>query len=169
MGMSAVANREGTEDAQDPVVRRGESTSIVAGARNHRNRLALPSRQTQSDLRPRRIWFLRPQLTALRGNGAGTDVGIWWEYGNRTRFARRQRPFVDENLQTLQRCRHPLIARSVESSRTVVTSIGPITTAALQEHGVEPDLHPGHPKIGLLLAEVARRQATELIERKRYR
>ena len=29
--------------------------SVIAGARNHRDRLGLPSRQTQSDLRPRRI------------------------------------------------------------------------------------------------------------------
>src|SRR6266852_3246353 len=49
---------------------------------------------------------------------------------------------------------------------TVVASIGPITTAALQEHGVEPDLHPEHPKMGHLVAEVARR-AAELLERKR--
>src|SRR6266571_171155 len=35
--------------------------------------------------------------------------------------------------------------REVFRGRTVVASIGPITTAALQEHGVEPDLHPEHP------------------------
>jgi uroporphyrinogen-III synthase len=50
--------------------------------------------------------------------------------------------------------------------RTVVGSIGPITTAALQQHGVEPDLQPEHPKIGHLVAEIAR-QATALLERKR--
>jgi len=49
---------------------------------------------------------------------------------------------------------------------TVVASIGPITTAALQEHGVDPDLHPEHPKMGQLVGEVAR-QAAELLERKR--
>jgi hypothetical protein len=35
-----------------------------------------------------------------------------------------------------------------------------------KEHGVEPDLHPEHPKMGHLVAEVARR-AAELLERKR--
>ena len=50
----------------------------------------------------------------------------------------------------------------------VVASIGPITTAALQEHGVEPDLHPEHPKMGHLVAEVAR-QAAALLEGKRRR
>jgi uroporphyrinogen-III synthase len=56
--------------------------------------------------------------------------------------------------------------REAFRGRTVVASIGPIMTAALQEHGVEPDVHPEHPKIGHLVAEVAR-QATELLERKR--
>jgi uroporphyrinogen-III synthase len=48
----------------------------------------------------------------------------------------------------------------------VVGSIGPITTSALRQHGVEPDLQPEHPKIGHLVAEIAR-QATELLARKR--
>jgi uroporphyrinogen-III synthase len=56
--------------------------------------------------------------------------------------------------------------REMFRARTVVASIGPITTAALQDHGVEPDLHPEHPKMGHLVAEVARR-AAELLERKR--
>jgi len=56
--------------------------------------------------------------------------------------------------------------REAFRGRTIVASIGPITTAALQEHGVEPDLHPEHPKIGHLVAEAAR-QATDLLERKR--
>ncbi len=45
---------------------------------------------------------------------------------------------------------------------TLVASIGPITTAALQEHGVEPDLHPERPKMGYLVVEVARRAADVL-------
>ncbi len=56
--------------------------------------------------------------------------------------------------------------REAFRGRTVVASIGPITTATLQEHAVEPDLHPGHPKMGHLVAEVAR-QAADLLERKR--
>ncbi len=50
--------------------------------------------------------------------------------------------------------------------RMIVASIGPITSAALQEHGVEPDLYPAHPRMGHLVAEVARR-AAELLECKR--
>jgi uroporphyrinogen-III synthase len=42
----------------------------------------------------------------------------------------------------------------------VVVSIGPITTEALQGHGIQPDLHPEHPKVGHLLIAVAREAAT---------
>jgi uroporphyrinogen-III synthase len=56
--------------------------------------------------------------------------------------------------------------RDALRSRTVVVSIGPITTEALQGHGVEPDLHPEHPKMGHLLVVVAR-QAGDLLRRKR--
>jgi uroporphyrinogen-III synthase len=56
--------------------------------------------------------------------------------------------------------------REALRKRTVVGSIGPITTAALQHHGVEPDLQPEHPRIGHLVAEIAR-QATVLLEGKR--
>jgi uroporphyrinogen-III synthase len=55
--------------------------------------------------------------------------------------------------------------RGAFRGRVVVASIGPITTAALLEHGVEPDLRPEHPKMGHLVAEVAR-QAVDLLERK---
>lgn len=50
--------------------------------------------------------------------------------------------------------------------RTVVASIGPITTEGLETHGVEPDLYPDHPKMGHLVAAVAKR-ATDLLRRKR--
>ena len=50
--------------------------------------------------------------------------------------------------------------------RTVVVSIGPITTNALEGHGVKPDLHPEHPKMGHLMAAIAR-QAADLLRRKR--
>jgi uroporphyrinogen-III synthase len=56
--------------------------------------------------------------------------------------------------------------REALRGRMVVGSIGPITTSALRQHGVEPDLQPEHPKIGHLVAEIAR-QATELLARKR--
>jgi len=49
---------------------------------------------------------------------------------------------------------------------TVVASIGPITTEALRAHGVEPDLHPAHPKMGHLVAAVVE-QAADLVRRKR--
>jgi len=39
----------------------------------------------------------------------------------------------------------------------VVGSIGPTTSEALEEAGIEPDLEPTHPKMGLLVQETAQR------------
>ena len=39
-------------------------------------------------------------------------------------------------------------------------------TEALQGHGIQPDLHPEHPKMGHLLIAVAR-EADNLLRRKR--
>ena len=36
-------------------------------------------------------------------------------------------------------------------SHIVVASVGPIMTAALREHGIEPDIEPGCPKMAVLL------------------
>ena len=51
-------------------------------------------------------------------------------------------------------------------STVVVASIGPITSAALQERGIEPDVHPARPKMGYLVADVAR-HARDVLKRKR--
>ncbi len=56
--------------------------------------------------------------------------------------------------------------REALRSRTVTASIGPISTKALRTHGIEPDLQPEHPKMGHLVAALAR-QAAELLQRKR--
>ncbi len=39
----------------------------------------------------------------------------------------------------------------------LIASIGPVCSEALREHGVSPDLEPGHPKMGQLVGDVARR------------
>jgi uroporphyrinogen-III synthase len=56
--------------------------------------------------------------------------------------------------------------RAALRERTIVASIGPVTSEALEAHGLQPDVHPEHPKMGHLVAEVARR-ATEVLRRKR--
>lgn len=43
--------------------------------------------------------------------------------------------------------------------KTVVASIGPTTTEALEEYGIRPDLEPTHPKMGFLVQETAQRAA----------
>jgi uroporphyrinogen-III synthase len=50
--------------------------------------------------------------------------------------------------------------------RMVIASIGPTTTEALEEFGIQPDIVPSHPKMGFLVKETAE-QAGALLERKR--
>ncbi len=52
--------------------------------------------------------------------------------------------------------------------RVLIASIGPTTSEALREHGLEPDLEPSHPKMGYLVLETARR-AAEILAQKRAR
>jgi uroporphyrinogen-III synthase len=48
----------------------------------------------------------------------------------------------------------------------VVASIGPTTTAALEEYAITPDLQPSHPKMGFLVKETAE-NAPAILARKR--
>lgn len=48
----------------------------------------------------------------------------------------------------------------------VVASIGPTTTEALHEYGVQPDFEPSHPKMGFLVNEAAQ-SAGKLVEEKK--
>lgn len=50
--------------------------------------------------------------------------------------------------------------------RTVIASIGPATTEALEEIGVHRDIEPTHPKMGFLVAETAQ-QAERILSSKR--
>jgi len=50
--------------------------------------------------------------------------------------------------------------------RGVIASIGPTTSDGLREHGIEADMEPSHPKMGLLVREAAER-AGELLRPKR--
>jgi len=49
--------------------------------------------------------------------------------------------------------------------RMAIASIGPSTTEALEEFGLEPDITPSHPKMGILVKETAE-QAAAILERK---
>lgn len=51
-------------------------------------------------------------------------------------------------------------------SKTVIASIGPSTTEALEEFGLRPHLEPSHPKMGFLVLEAAQKSAA-ILGRKR--
>jgi uroporphyrinogen-III synthase len=52
--------------------------------------------------------------------------------------------------------------------RTVIASIGPIATQALESYGLAADVLPTHPKMGLLVFEAAQ-QMSDLLRQKRSR
>jgi uroporphyrinogen-III synthase len=51
-------------------------------------------------------------------------------------------------------------------ARTLVVSIGPVCSEALDRFGLKPDFEPDHPKMGFLIGELAQR-GRELLEKKR--
>ena len=61
----------------------------------------------------------------------------------------------------------PAVRRALAND-LVVASVGPITSEALERHGIGTDITPGHPKLGHLILAVARR-ARGLVNDKRER
>jgi uroporphyrinogen-III synthase len=51
-------------------------------------------------------------------------------------------------------------------NRSMIASIGPLTSQTLREHGIAVDLEPTHPKMGFLVKEAAE-QSAGLLSRKR--
>jgi uroporphyrinogen-III synthase len=50
---------------------------------------------------------------------------------------------------------------SAALERSFIASIGPDCTEALQSHGINPDLQPSHPKMGILVREAAQAYAAQ--------
>lgn len=53
-------------------------------------------------------------------------------------------------------------------ARTLIGSIGPVTSEALREHGIQPDFEPTHPKMGFLVNEAAERGAGLLAKKRSH-
>lgn len=53
-------------------------------------------------------------------------------------------------------------------ARTLIASIGPVTSEALREHGIQPDFEPTHPKMGFLVNEAAERGAGLLAKKRSH-
>ena len=54
-------------------------------------------------------------------------------------------------------------------SHTVVASVGPIMTAALREHGIEPDIEPDYPKMAALVRAAAEQSNAALLRKRQPR
>ena len=61
----------------------------------------------------------------------------------------------------------PAVRRALACD-VVIASVGPMTSEALERHGITTDIMPGHPKLGHLVLAVARR-ARGLVQDKRER
>ena len=57
----------------------------------------------------------------------------------------------------------------VMKSHTVVASVGPIMTAALREHGIEPDIEPDYPKMAALIRAAAEQSQAALLRKRQPR
>lgn len=55
---------------------------------------------------------------------------------------------------------HADALRDALAGRVIIGSVGPVTSEALREHGIEPDIEPEHPKMGPLVAATAARWRT---------
>ena len=56
--------------------------------------------------------------------------------------------------------------RRALNNEIVVASVGPVTSEALERHGIATDITPGHPKLGHLILAVARRARILVIEKR---
>jgi uroporphyrinogen-III synthase len=54
-------------------------------------------------------------------------------------------------------------------SQVVVASVGPIMTAALREHGIEPDIEPDYPKMAALVRAAAEQSRAALLRKRSLR
>lgn len=59
----------------------------------------------------------------------------------------------------------PAVRRALNHD-IVVAAVGPMTSEALERHGIATDITPGHPKLGHLILAVARRARTIVSEKR---
>lgn len=146
-------------DAQAPV--RGQRVAVQEyGASNEPFLQALRERGADVSRVPVYRWALpddlRPLQEAIQAIVNGMiDVAL---FTNATQVdhlhqVATERGVADRLTQALQ--------------RIVVGSIGPISSEALRRYGDPVDLEPSHPKMGILVAEMAARAAARLHEKRR--
>ncbi len=73
---------------------------------------------------------------------------------------------IDHLLQVAQEIGMAPSVRRALNNEIVIASVGPITSEALERHGITPDIVPGHPKLGHLILAVARRARALVVEKR---
>jgi uroporphyrinogen-III synthase len=74
---------------------------------------------------------------------------------------------IEHMLEVSQRMQLREALMSALQSRVLVASIGPLTTAALAEKGIEVDIEPEHPKMGHLVKVLVERGVSSLASKRR--
>jgi len=75
---------------------------------------------------------------------------------------------IDHLLWVAQEIGMAAAVRRALNRDIVVASVGPVTSEALERHGIATDITPGHPKLGHLILAVARRARGLLSEKREY-
>lgn len=123
---------------------------LMAGLRD-RGAIVTPVRVYQWDL-PEDTAALREAVKRIAGNLA--DVAVF------TTSIQIDHVFRIASELRLDQAVHQAL------QRMVIASIGPTTSEALEDYGVQADLTPSHPKMGFLVKESAE-QASAILARKR--
>ena len=140
---------------------RGERRIAVQEYGKSNSELLAGLRELGAEITPVRVyqWDLpadiRPLFEAIRRMVAGeADVAI---FTTSIQINHLFRVAAEAGLH------EPLLAAL---KRMAIASIGPTTTEALEEFGLNADITPTHPKMGFLIKETAEQAAT-ILERKR--
>lgn len=131
------------------------------GARNEELLTELGRRGAQAKPLPIYGWALPEDTAPLRSGidrlaAGGVDVALFTSATQ-----------IEHLFRVAAEMRQEEPIRRALSRSTVVASIGPVTTSALRERGIAPDVEPEHPKMGQLVLAASEHARRVLDEKRR--
>jgi uroporphyrinogen-III synthase len=131
------------------------------GARNEELLAELGRRGVRATPVPIYAWALPEDIGPLR---AGIERVVAGEVDVALFTSATQ---IEHLFRVATEMRRAAALRDALARSTVVASIGPVTTEALRERGVAPDVEPEHPKMGQLVLAVSQHAPRVLAEKRR--
>jgi uroporphyrinogen-III synthase len=131
------------------------------GARNEELLAELGRRGARATPVPIYAWALPEDIGPLR---AGIERVVAGEVDVALFTSATQ---IEHLFRVATEMRRAAALRDALARSTVVASIGPVTTEALRERGVAPDVEPEHPKMGQLVLAVSQHAPRVLAEKRR--